>query len=113
MSNPSGGARPPGTRRESGRRRDGTVQELIDMRARKLGAIGRAARALQDADQIDHGVASGEQLIERGVVMHVGFHHIDGRQSDQVSGGRAASHRYRDLEAATDEAGKSARPAVN
>ena len=56
----------------------------LDMRARKLGAIGRAARALQDADQVDHGVAPGEQLIERGIVVHVGFDHIDGRQRDQV-----------------------------
>ena len=75
----------------------------LDMRAGELGAVGRSARTLQDADQIEHRIATSDQSCKRRVVMDVGFDHVDCRQRDQMARSPPPAYRNRDLQPAVDE----------
>ena len=46
--------------------------------------VGPAAPAVQDADQVDHGVAAGGQALQDPHGEDVGLHHVDGGQEDEV-----------------------------
>ncbi len=69
----------------------GDAARQIDMRAGEVGAVGLAAPALQNAHEVDHGVAPGHQFGQLGVIMHIDLDHIDQRQLHQMTGALTAA----------------------
>src|SRR5512134_3116177 len=80
------------------------------MRLGELGAIRRAARTLQDSDEVDDRVLFLRQTRENRLVMDIGLHDVDRRQQYQMPGTRAAPDRHRDPQAPFDETGHDMTP---
>ena len=75
----------------------------FDVRLRECRSVGLAANALQDTDEVDHRIAAADETRERRRISHIGLHHVDRRQRDQMFRALAAAGRYDDEVRALDE----------
>jgi hypothetical protein len=73
----------------------------LDMRLGKILAVGEFdIAAVQDADQIDHGILPAHQFDQCFFAIYVDFRHLDVGLHDQRLGALAAARRDGDLDTA-------------
>ena len=68
-----------------------------------LEAAAVVAGLVEDADQVDGGIAAGEHAIEHGLIVHIGFDQLHGRNDEQVALALAAPRRDADPPAVTGQ----------
>ena len=73
----------------------------LDMRVGKILAIGEFdIPAMQDTDQIDHGIVTAHQFDQSFFAMNVGFRHFNAGLHDQRLGALTAPRRHSDFDTA-------------